>query len=223
EAIVAPFLRSRKILTVDYLILSHPRIDHYGGMTTIVREFTPREFWSAAGQGGTARFDELERTLSHAPTERLVFHAARPCRQLDEVRACFLYPPRGADRPSLVLRLEFGEASLLFAGDIEKRDEDELLRDPGGLQSRVLKVPRHGSAAASSPAFVAAVRPRLAIVSVGARNAQGLPSAEVVERYRSIGAEVLRTDQDGAVIVETDGRKLRYRTYRSGKQGTITF
>ena len=76
----------------------------------------------------------------------------------------------------------------------------------------VLKIPHHGSRSSSSPAFLAAVRPRVAMVSAGAHNPFGHPSPEVLERYRRAGALVLRTDLDGDVDVATDGRRLWVRT-----------
>ncbi|HXG51651.1 MAG TPA: DNA internalization-related competence protein ComEC/Rec2 [candidate division Zixibacteria bacterium] len=222
EAIVAPFLRARKILKVDYLLVSHPRIDHYGGMRAVVEEFNPEEFWSGQSRGRTSRFDDLEEALERRGVRRVALSEGRPCREIDRVSVCVVYsPPPGGGDASVSVRLEFGRARLLFAGDLQQRDEAVLVSRGRPLESAVLKVPRHGSAAASSEAFVAAVRPRIAVISVGARNAQGLPREEVLERYRRVGAKVLRTDEDGAVIVETAGKELRYRAYRSGKRGTL--
>ena len=122
-----------------------------------------------------------------------------------------------------MLRLEFGKVQFLFAGDIDKREELFLQQNGSPLRSSVLKVPRHGSASASTQEFVTAVRPSLAIISAGAGTAAGLSRDEVMARYRRVGAEVLRTDEDGAIIVETDGSTIRYLGYKSGKQGTLSF
>lgn len=223
EGIVAPFLRSRKILKVDYLLLSHPRVDHYGGMRAIVEEFAPSEFWSGTAKGGALRYEELERTLERSRIKRVILSSRAPCRWIGRAELCVLYPPeeKGGEA-SIVASLRFGEARFLFAGDIEKRDEKALLRERPALSSAVLKVPRHGSATASSEEFIAAVRPRLAIISGGRRNPFGLPRQEVLLRYAAAGAEVLRTDRDGAITVETDGKSIRYQTYLSKKQGLIS-
>jgi competence protein ComEC len=122
-----------------------------------------------------------------------------------------------------VLRLEFGKVRLLFAGDVDKREEQALDGQSKELRSAVVKVPRHGSATSSTQEFVTAVQPRLAIFSVGARNRFGFPKEEVVSRYRQAGSEILRTDEDGAITLETDGSTLRYSTHRSGKKGTLAF
>jgi competence protein ComEC len=224
EGIVGPFLRSRKILRVDYLMVSHPRIDHYGGMRSIVNEFAPSEFWSGTAKGRTVRFEDLDDALEKSGIRRLTLSADQPCRELDGVKLCTLYSPlEGTDDASVAMRLEFGKVRFFFPGDMQKRDENLLLQKTRALESAVLKVPRHGSAASSSREFIAAVRPKLAVVSVGARNAQGLPRAEVLDRYRSAGAEILRTDEDGAIIIRTGGNELHYEGYKSGKRGTLKF
>jgi competence protein ComEC len=224
ESIAGPFLRSRKILKVDYLFVSHPRIDHYGGMRSIAMEFAPEEFWSGPTKGRTTRFDDLDEALKAARIKRIVLSDQEPCRTIDGVNLCVLYPPSdGVDDSSVVLRLEFGKVQFLFAGDLDKRDEQRLQPKAEQLRSTVLKVPRHGSAGSSTQEFVTAVGPSLAIFSVGARNPFGFPREEVVARYREVGAEILRTDEDGAIIVETDGTTIRYTGYKSGKKGTLSF
>jgi competence protein ComEC len=124
---------------------------------------------------------------------------------------------------SVVLRLEFGRVRFLFAGDLGKRDERALQDKAVDLRSTVLKVPRHGNVTSSTPDFLAAVRPSLAVFSVGGRNPFRPPKDGVLARYRDVGAEVLRTDVDGAIILETDGTTIHYRTHKSGKKGALSF
>jgi competence protein ComEC len=222
ENIVAPFLRSRKILKVDYLVVTHPRIDHYGGMRAIVDEFSPREFWSGSPRGETNRFDELEEALEKAKIPRVALNDRQPCREIAAVKFCVLYPPaNGSPEGAVVLRLEFGKLRYLFSSDVTKRDEALLLDRAEDMRSAVIKVPRHGSATASTKEFIAAVRPRLALVSAGARGRAEAQRGEVAERYRVAGAEMLSTYEDGAIIVQSDGQTLRYAGYKSGKQGEI--
>ncbi len=220
EAIVAPFLRSRKILRVDYLVVTHPRIDHYGGMRAIVEEFAPQEFWSGAAKGQTRRFEDLEDALERAQVARVELHDRQPCRLLERVSFCFLYPPSARDgESSAVIRIDYGRFHHLFTGDIDKRDEAVLAAGEAELQSTVMTAPRHGSATASSAEFLARVRPRLAVLSAGARNRSETRRDEVIERYRSAGAQVLRTSEAGAIVIETDGEKVRYREYKTGRFG----
>lgn len=221
EFIVAPFLRARKILRVDYLLVSHPRVDHYGGMQTIAAQFVPEEFWSGAGTGGTARYESLEETIERSGIRRLAVDGAVPCREIEGVKLCFLYPGGGARAgASVVLRVSYGRFDLLFSGDLEAKDEQVLLSERSGdLASAVIKTPSHGSPRANTEEFVRAVAPRLAIFSVGPRSAAA--ADEIMARYEAAGAEPLRTDVDGAVTIETDGARLRYHTYRTGRSGEL--
>jgi competence protein ComEC len=222
EAIVGPYLRSRKILKVDYLAVTHARIDHYGGMRALVKEFAPAEFWSGPAKGKTRRFEDLDEAIEQGKITRITLNHGDPCRAIDGVKICVLYaPPEREEDAPVVLRLQFGGLSYLFAGDIDKKDERLLQSKASELRSAVVKVPRHGSPTASSEEFVSMVRPQLAIVSAGGRIAGRPAREEVKERYRTAGAEILRTDEDGAIIVETDGKTLRYRGYKSGKKGII--
>ena len=222
ESIVAPYLRSRKILKVDYLLVSHARIDHYGGMRSLVQDFSPREFWSGVAKGGTRRFEDLDEALDRLKIVRRELTSDTPCRDFAAVRLCVLVGASGnAAESPLVVRLEYGKASFLFASDIDKREELQLVPNSHGLRSMVVKIPRHGSGMASSQEFVAAVKPKLAILSAGPRSRAEAKRDEVVERYRDAGAEVLKTYDDGAIILETDGETIRYRGFKSGKVGKV--
>ena len=133
--------------------------------------------------------------------------ARRRCRsgdawQWDGVRFEFLHPPAAArearrNNQSCVLRIETAGGAMLLTGDIERLVENELTAS----STDVLLVPHHGSRSSSSPEFIAAVKPRYAIVPVGYRSRFGHPAPEVLERYRAAGAQLFRTDLDGATTV----------------------
>jgi competence protein ComEC len=223
ESIIAPFLRSRRIGKVDYLLVSHPRVDHYGGMKTIVEQFSPSEFWHGFDEGRTSRYRELQEAVSAKGAKRTSVNSRDPCRVIEGVNVCVLYSADGkTGGSSVVTRLSFGRVSFLFAADIEKKEEGSILKGKKDFESQVLKVPRHGSLSSSTGEFIAAVKPRLAVFSVGHRNPFGLPREEVISRYRAVGSEILRTDEDGAIVIETDGETIRYRTYRSQREGMLS-
>jgi competence protein ComEC len=117
---------------------------------------------------------------------------------------------------SMVLRIGQGSRSVLFTGDIEAAAERALrARTPAAtLAATVLKVPHHGSRTSSSNAFIAAVRPQVAVLSLGYRNRFGFPAPEVVDGYLAAGARVLRTDRSGAVSVDFGPGPFVVRAYR---------
>jgi competence protein ComEC len=106
----------------------------------------------------------------------------------------------------VVLRLQFRERSILLTGDIEKKAEGALIT--ADLRADVVKVPHHGSKTSSTEAFVSATKSRLAIISVGQDSMFGHPHAEVVERWKSSGAQVFTTRHSGMITVTTDGTDL---------------
>ena len=114
------------------------------------------------------------------------------------------------DNNGVVLRLIWGKVSFLFTADIRKEAEFELIRQRANLRSTVLKVAHHGSKTSTSPQFLAAVNPEVAVISAGADNPFGHPSPEVVERLiASLGEDnVYRTDEDGTMEFITDGERL---------------
>src|SRR4029077_19570138 len=101
-----------------------------------------------------------------------------------------------------------------LTGDIEAAGEEAL----GGVAAQVLKVPHHRSRSSSTPGFLAAVSPRVALVSVGHANRFGHPHPSVVDRYGRAGVWLLRTDRDGAITVSTDGERIFLRTFRGGQE-----
>jgi competence protein ComEC len=120
--------------------------------------------------------------------------------------------PCGLNNTSVVLRLDYDRIGLLMTGDIEAEAEQLLVAAERLEPAACLKVPHHGSISSSTMPFLQAVRPRLAVISVGMENRFGHPHEKVVERYGQLGITVFRTDRDGAVLLETDGRELKLRT-----------
>ena len=117
---------------------------------------------------------------------------------------------------SLVMKLTFGSRSFLLPGDISNATESRLAESTGGLGSDVLFVPHHGGFRSSSAPFLEKVRPQVAVVSCGADNVFHVPHQDVLERFKRIRSHIYRTDRDGAVALETDGKELRIRTFRQG-------
>jgi len=109
---------------------------------------------------------------------------------------------------SLVFRLRFGTTAVLFTGDVEHGAERAMLADAASLRSDVLKVPHHGSATSTTAGWLAAVAPRIAVISSGRDNRFGFPAPAVVHRLRAAGASVWNTAEQGAIRIVSDGRRV---------------
>jgi competence protein ComEC len=214
ERILAPFLWNRPLVRLDAVALTHWDIDHSGGLAAVLTHFHVGEFWENGHPPGRAPATAAALARSRAP--RRVLAAGQRLwlgRALITVLGPGPGPPQAANDDSLVLRLDWRGVSLLLAGDLGPRGEALLLERAGPVRALALKVAHHGSRFSSTTPFLERVRPQLAVISVGARNPFRHPSADVVARLEAAGARVYRTDRDGAVILETDGRVLRVTTW----------
>jgi len=202
ERAVLPALRALGVARLDRVVISHGDQDHAGGWPA-VRQTLPVE-------------------LALAPEQAPTWHEA-PCRagegwDWDGVSFRFLHPPVHfpylRNESSCVLRIQSRHGVVLLPGDIGEVIESRLLRTPAQLRAEVVVLAHHGSAGASSPAFVAATGARLALVSAGHGNRFGHPRPEVVARWQHAGAEVLATPRSGAIRVWLDGEGLGVRERR---------
>ena len=219
RAIVAPFLWQKKIGQVDTLVLSHPNLDHYGGLEFLAEHFGVTSFWfNADKRSKSQRFKRLMTTLERNGVEIRPLCSGSQDQEINSVRIQILHPPcsqTGLDTndASLVLRLSHGEVDILFSGDVETAGERILLSTSAQLASEILKVPHHGSRSSSTLPFLEAVSPQVAIASLGHHNRFRFPAPKVVDRYERQGVALLRTDQAGTITVLSDGKSYRVETF----------
>jgi competence protein ComEC len=197
--VVVPYLLGEGVNRLDAMVISHEDSDHSGGAASVLAAVPAALLISSLAT--------LHPVQSMVPV-RVPCYAGRHW-TWDGVRFTFLHPTRAEyanpwtvlnDR-SCVLRIEAAGGSVLLAGDVGRFAERDILRREKGLRSDVLLVPHHGSATSSTQAFVDAVAPRYAVFSMGYRNRFGHPRADVVERYRLAGSELVRSDTAGAFTV----------------------
>jgi competence protein ComEC len=212
QAVLGPYLARRGIRRIDLMVLSHPHPDHANGLAYLAEHLEVGEVWTngqASSQPGTLRLLEVARRRGIPLGRPRPMMLGRTRIEPLAPRAAGEIAPDEAfeeNDNSLVVRFTHAGRVILFAGDIEKAGEAALLSSGGDLFADVVKVPHHGSRTSSSTALVARTHPRYAVFSVGANNRWGFPHEEVVERWRAVGAEIRRTDLDGAIIVDVDGR-----------------
>ena len=219
DRVVAPVVRDAGFGRIDYLALTHGDPDHIGGGGAIVREFRPGEVWEGIPVPRSGPLTALRVAVQETGARWAnVYRGDRLA--IDGVEVIARHPaPAGWERQkvrnddSLVLELRWRDVSVLLTGDIGRAVEPGVAAATPAARLRVVKIPHHGSLTSSTPAFVAALRPRIAIASAGRANRFGHPAPEVLERYRSIGAQIFRTDQDGAVMMATDGNAIEVRTF----------
>src|SRR6185312_1604416 len=218
EAVVSEYLWWRGQDAVDYIVATHADADHIDGLNDIVNNFDIRSALVARTPAIDPEFSEFARTLQqHRKPYQLV--GVGDVLRFGDAKATVCWPvfkdgdSESRNNDSLVLRLEYGERTILMTGDIEKEAEAAILRGGSDLKVDVVKVPHHGSKTSSTDAFVKATQPQLAVISVGLNSMFGHPRPEVVERWKLSGAEVMTTGKKGTITVSTDGKDLRVETF----------
>ena len=219
---VYPFLQRRGITRIDVLVVSHPHADHLGGMPAILHHFSVGKVIDSGQPVRSELFHEFTRELDERGCKESPVRTGTVVAGPPDARMYVLWPlPAMVDEDtthivpnlnntSVVIRLLYGNISFLLAGDAEADAEREMVRRYGSfLQSSLLKAGHHGSNTSSSSLFLQAVHPGYVAVSVGLHNKFRHPSQVVLRRFVDTGAAVARTDEDGAVIYETDGFTLR--------------
>ena len=226
DRVVAPVLRAAGIRRLDYVAITHGDPDHVGGARAVVREFRPRELWIGIP---VPRSEILAALQAEAQQRGADWKSVRTGDHIvvDDVDIVVRHPPpadwerqKVRNDDSIVLELLWRDVSVLMTGDVGRTVERTMLTGIHDVPLRIVKVPHHGSLTSSSVEFVHAATPRVAVFSVGRSNHFGHPAPEVLERYRDAGAEIFRTDRDGAVMVDTDGYSVSVHGF-TGRQFSL--
>lgn len=212
EDVVSQYLWSRHIRRLDVVALTHAHSDHMGGMPAIFANFRPRQLWV----GNNPDIPAYVTLLQDAKTDGVAvenWHAGQQF-SFGATEVHVLSPaadyrpgPAASNDDSLVLRVAYGKTAALLEGDAQARSERRMLAD-GVPVTALLKVGHHGSSTSTTPAFLAAVAPRYAVISAGRHNPFGHPRVPVLDELSDAHVRVYRTDTLGLTTFLLDGSSL---------------
>jgi competence protein ComEC len=210
EDVVSTYLWTRGIRHIDVIAATHAHQDHTGGLHALIENFHPAELWVGANPLdeliGFARRQGVQ-VVQRQATGEFTFSGAA----MEVLAPAADYVPISpGNNDSLVLRVRYGSRAFLLMGDLERAEEQRLLASGRTLAADVLKVGHHGSRTSTTQAFLDAVGPSVAVISVGYENSFGHPHPDVMARLQARHAAILRTDRAGLVTVWTDGRRLGF-------------
>ena len=206
---VTEHLKSLGITRINHLILTHPHDDHIGGILSIVSEFEINYFYdNGFNNFNSIIFGDYLKLVRGNPLKYNVLQAGESL-VFDNVKLMVLnplLPPTGnVNEDSVVLKLTFGNLTILLSGDLGDPGERRLLKLGTELKSQVLKVGHHGDRNSSSKDFLQQVKPETAIINVDEINEYAHPHKETLNRLNNAGATIYRTDRNGHIILKTDG------------------
>jgi competence protein ComEC len=220
EDVVSPYLWSRAIHRLDYLVLTHGHSDHMQGLCAVLSNYHPRELWVgpepeseawAKARGCAAASGTIVKPMSSAVKPLTIGKAGVAVLSPSPE---YIAGQAAGNNDSLVLLLSLGKRRALLTGDVERPIEADLLSRCNLQPVTLLKVAHHGSKTSTSPEFLAAVKPEFAFISAGYLNQFRHPHPDVVQRLEDEHAMVLRTDQHGLATFLTDGERVEVSWYR---------
>lgn len=219
--IVIPYLRRKGINEIDLLILTHPHLDHLEGLLPILKEFKVDMVLDSGLLCDSSEYKEfisliLEKGISYHKAkagDNFIFSNNLEIFLLNPLYDSDFYDESDFNNASIVVKLFYKNADFLFTGDIEVTAEKKLLVWQNILQSDILKVGHHGSITSTNLEYLDKVDPRIAIITVG-KNHFGHPSQKIIERLEDGNIQIYRTDEDGTIIIRTNGQEYWIRTLR---------
>lgn len=217
---VVDYLTDNDIQELDLVIASHPDADHIGQLDKVVEQFEVGEVWMS---GNTTSSDVFIRSLEAIHKYEVGYYEPRAGEQFDigPLSMEILHPnvlTGDTNADSISMFVSYGEIDFLFTGDAGKKQEMEIVNSGVNIDAEILSLGHHGSDTSSAPAFIDAVNPEVAIYSAGEGNSYGHPHASVVSLIREKGIELYGTDQNGTIIVRTDGESYRIETITDGNK-----
>ena len=218
--LISDFLKQKGVDTIDYLVLTHPHEDHIGGADVLIKDFELGEVYMPQVKDSLVPTTKTYEEVLDALIEKGVsVNAASNGKVIFDngSLSAVCLSPFGSyselNHYSIVVRLDYGETSFLLTGDAEAINEKEMLNANCDLDVDILKVGHHGSNYSTTVGFLNEVTPDYAVISVGEGNRYDHPNEEVIERLYKHGAQtVYRTDLNGTVIAQTDGKEYTLKT-----------
>lgn len=206
---VINYLNNLGIKKIDYVVGTHPHTDHIGGLEEVINTFDIGSIYMPRASSTSKTYLDLLTAISNKGLKVKTAKSEVVVLDDDNLKLEFIAPNSDnyseLNNYSAVLKLTYLDNTFLFMGDAETLSENEVTCD---VEADVIKVGHHGSDSSSGIEFVKKVSPEYAIIMVGEGNSYNHPYQSIIDRYQSVGAKVLRTDLDGNIVCDSDGKEV---------------
>lgn len=219
---IIPYLRQMGIKKIDVLALTHAHADHIGGILSVIEEMRVGMAVDSGEPHTSFLYRNLLETIDEKDIPFHVLHEGQEITGFRNIKILILNPPAShftgtrsdLNNNSIVMKISFNEIDFLLCGDIESEAEKRLACYGSLLSSEVIKIPHHGSSSSVYGLFLKLVKPEVGIVSCGYNNIYNHPHIETLKIYENLKTRILRTDKNGAIIINSNGRSYKVKTLK---------
>ena len=211
EKVLLPYLLDRRILKVDYVLISHFDTDHCGGILTIMEKVKVKNIIISEQAEHSENYERFKKLMINKKIRLIEVKKGDKIKigRYSEFKILFptsrLLSENPLNNNSIVAQFNYNNFKMLFTGDIEKLAEQQILKtEKAEIRADILKVAHHGSKTSSIPEFIKAVRPKIALIGVGKNNTFGHPNQQTIKNLENIKCRSYRTDLQGEIIIKID-------------------
>lgn len=223
SSLIYSYLKTHSINHLEYIICTHPHEDHVGGLSGALNYATVGTVYCSIDSYDSKTFDNFKHYLEKQNKE-IEIPSVGDSFSLGGSTVSILGPVENysdINNTSIVLRIQYGNTSFLFAGDAEIDSEQDILNAGTNLKSTLLKVGHHGSDTSTSYRWLREISPEYAIISVGKNNSYGHPTEQTLSRLQDAEVTLFRTDLQGYIICTSNGETLTFTTERNAHTDTF--
>lgn len=211
KKVLLPYLLDRRILKIDYVLISHFDTDHCGGILTIMEKVKVKNIIISEQAEHSENYERFKKLMVHKKIRLIEVKKGDKIKigRYSEFKILFptsrLLSENPLNNNSIVAQFNYNNFKMLFTGDIEKLAEQQILKaEKAEIRADILKVAHHGSKTSSIPEFIKAVRPKIALIGVGKNNTFGHPNQQTIKNLENIKCRIYRTDLHGEIIIKID-------------------
>lgn len=211
EKVLLPYLLDRRILKIDYVLISHFDTDHCGGILTIMEKVKVKNIIISEQAEHSENYERFKKLMIHKKIRLIEVKKGDKIKigRYSEFKILFptsrLLSENPLNNNSIVAQFNYNNFKMLFTGDIEKLAEQQILKaEKAEIRADILKVAHHGSKTSSIPEFIKAVKPKIALIGVEKNNTFGHPNKQTIKNLENIKCRIYRTDIQGEIIIKID-------------------
>lgn len=211
KKVLLPYLLDRRILKIDYVLISHFDTDHCGGILTIMEKVKVKNIIISEQAEHSENYERFKKLMIHKKIRLIEVKKGDKIKigRYSEFKILFptsrLLSENPLNNNSIVAQFNYNNFKMLFTGDIEKLAEQQILKaEKAEIRADILKVAHHGSKTSSIPEFIKAVKPKIALIGVGKNNTFGHPYQQTIKNLENIKCRIYRTDLQGEIIIKID-------------------